>query len=313
MPISVFNRLSLTLFYQSLHRPKSKDLMPQNMSLPPLHQRIQASRVLFYPGAGQDISPALRFAQAGLIDTIVYCDYEHADDQLNTVKLVFKKFEDEYHSIQEDSDKVILEERQNAEVSIERIRLVEIQSITSDELGLKCRKDFFPQSSLKFGVRADDNKNTRIGTAAIYQRGECEAHQILFLYLDTEAIQTYIHLWGSIGAAPQILVVQDHSLGGLWTPFGGASKLFAAAPLLPQFIWLGVNNTSPWPHYKEISRHAKDVHSMHQTTRSLWECTLSDRINPDSALNHIVASNSETPRNTPYSKMSKIFRLGAPR
>lgn len=222
---------------------------------------LRNSRVLFYPGAGEDISPALRFAEIGAIDTVLYCDYIN-----RAPRAVF--------------DDLAMMGRYHGR---------EVRDVRASELGQRCRADFFPALRHRWGRRDDDEANPVIGSVMEMRSYSCDAWPITFIYLDTEAIQTYIHVWGVAGLAPLIVVVQNHGRGGLWTSLGGDCLMYTAASLLPHFLYIGDIGSEAWPNYRQISRAALDARSMHRSQRTLWECTLPDRINPDSPLRFLVA------------------------
>ena len=73
----------------------------------PLLKRLRSSRVLFYPGAGDDISPALRFVHAGMVDTIVYCDYLRTIHSEDKIKHFFEKYAHAMRSPEENLTDVI--------------------------------------------------------------------------------------------------------------------------------------------------------------------------------------------------------------
>lgn len=223
-----------------------------------LLRTLRKSRVLFYPGAGADISPALRFAGIGAIDTVLYCDYIECVPQR-----VLEDFE-----------------------RLGRHYGLEARDVHASELGQRCRADLFPSNRNRWGRRDDDESNAVIGR--VIEMRSCGSDQgtLTFIYLDTEAIQTYIHVWGVAGRAPLIVVVQDHGKGGAWTRLGGDCLMYTAAPVLPQFLWVG---SEPWPNYSKISRPEVDEQSLHSNERALWECTRPDRINSDSPLKFLVS------------------------
>ena len=182
-----------------------------------LLRTLRNSRVLFYPGAGRDISPALRFAEIGAIDTVLYCDY------INRVPRAV--FDD-------------LEMRG-------RFHGREARDVHASELGQRCRADFFPALQHRWGRRDDDEANPVIGGVMEMRSYGPDAGLFTFIYLDTEAIQTYIHVWGVAGDAPLIVVVQNHGFGGLWTSLGGDCLMYTAAPLLPFFFTSGISAVKP--------------------------------------------------------------------
>jgi hypothetical protein len=83
---------------------------------------------------------------------------------------------------------------------------------------------------------------------------------------------------------PEAVVVQNHGKNGLWTPLDDDCRLYACAPILPRFLYVGDIGSQPWPHYHQVSREVVGRNSMHNSRRVLYECTLPNRINPDSPL-----------------------------
>jgi hypothetical protein len=94
------------------------------------------------------------------------------------------------------------------------------------------------------------------------------------------------------------VVVQNHGKGGLWTSLGGDCLMYTASPRLPRFLYVGDDmGSEPWPHYRRISREAVDSHSLHRSSRSLWECTCEDYFNPDSPLGFLGFPDRDRPAN----------------
>lgn len=239
---------------------------------------VRGSRVLFYPGAGEDITPALRFAALGIVDTIVYCDYLVTQGEgASGSDEIFQKFE----FVSQDTHEELLELPHNPESDAYQLQMR--QTVTAHDFGQTCRADFFPKTGCRFGIRDDDFHNPVIGSMAIFEKMS-DGKILRFLYLDTEAIQTYLHIWGSVQLAPGLLVIQDHGFGGHWTPFGGESLLHEVAPVLPEFLWVGHSNTNPWPSYQAISHPVREPYSMHNSERILYACTQAELANPKSPL-----------------------------
>lgn len=265
-------------------------------------ERLRGEKVLFYPGAGEDVSPALRFVQSGTIHTIVYCDY-FASRKSNypSIEKTLEHFEC-YSGMGEDRDDAadswsqVLSARGDDPVRLRRSRRHHrmhrmdefsyrgMGVLLAEDLGFPCRSHFFPSGQIS------NTQGSEIGVYADFYGDSDDGQMIRFYYLDTEAIQTYLHLWGAVGKAPHIVVVQNHGKGGLWTRLDGDGLLYAAAAKLPEFLWLGDIDSEPWPHYRQVSAPATDRHSMHHSTRTLWQCTLSDRVNPTCELPNIVTA-----------------------
>lgn len=249
-----------------------------------LLSHLRSSRVLFYPGAGEDISPALRFAGCGVVDTIVYCDYLASfDGGYPNIRETFEQ----YSRARLPDSSAGQPNRSGSGVSSHdpiSWREISTRPINAQDLGLESRADLFSTDHKDFGSEVGDSVNPVIGLSAVFGNAENDGSRINFIYLNTEAIQTYLHLWGAVHLAPLIVVVQNHGLGGLWTPLDGDCLLFASAPVLPLFLYVGDINSQPWPGYKRISCTVSDPFSMHKSQRSLYECVQPGQANPDSPL-----------------------------
>lgn len=171
-----------------------------------------------------------------------------------------------------------------------------MREILAPELGQQCRADFFPSARGVLGRRGACDSKPGIGRIGEIRCPNAPGGTLTFVYLDTEAIQTYIHVWGIAGCAPLIVVVQDHGKGGLWTSLGGDSLMYTASSRLPRYLYVGNDTGSgPWPHYRRVSRGVIDEHSLHRSSRSLWECTFTDYFNPDSPLGFIAFPDRDRP------------------
>ena len=270
-------------------------LRPDNGNLLEL---LRTSRVLFYPGAFDDMSPALRFACSGGVDAVVYCDYSKRLDAYG-----FKGLLDEFAYARRDRGSI---GRNGSHFFANRPD--EMREVRAEELGYRCRADFMPVLRHRWGRRDDDATQAVIGWRADLCAVGDDDRRLVFLYLDTEGIQTFINVWALVGLAPQIVVVQDHGKGGLWTRFGGDSLLYAAAPRLSRFLYVGDIGTTPWPRYREISCKVVDDRSLHHSLRSLWECAQPDLVNPDSPL-RVVIQGSHSPVARERAAEMKPFHL----
>lgn len=107
---------------------------------------------------------------------------------------------------------------------------------------------------------------------------------VLFVYLWTEAIQTYYNLWSSRTDAPFAAVVQRHGMGGQWTMLDGDCLFYAVATKLPEYLYVGDLGSVPWPNYVPVTRPRVDEYSMHRSKRVLFKCTHPMRLNQSSPL-----------------------------
>jgi hypothetical protein len=224
---------------------------------------------LFYPGAGCDIDPAIRFVRSANISTVVYVDYLWA----NYIEETFDRFGNRRHW------------------NGERIYEIYRRNIVASDLGCSSAFDLYPDNWFKKTEKPPEI----IGTLAIFEQASFDykhsfehrrsPRTIRFIYLTTEAIQTYLHIWGLPKKAPLAVVVQNHCKGGLWTRLDGDCLLYACSPVLPRFLYVGNIGSEPWPNYKQVSCEVIDSNSMHRSTRSLYECIEPNFCNTDSPFN----------------------------
>ncbi len=97
--------------------------------------------------------------------------------------------------------------------------------------------------------------------------------RLALLVIGGEAVATYDALFCQVGSvAPYAVLLQDHGFGGNWTRFGGPdSPLFqlAAAHGLPEWTFIGdTSGTAPWPSYHVVS--GPDQGGMHNVPRRLY-------------------------------------------
>ena len=230
-----------------------------------------AGPCLYYPGAGGDIDPALLFANSGAVSTVVYVDYL-AGDSTN-------QFADVFHEFQRYANG-----RLGEVAGPTSWTMMETGILRADDFGFASPDAFYPNIST-FG---DSERRNRIDEMAVgrWARFQGRAGRpLLFLYFFTEAIQTYLNLWGTDGRAPLVVVVQNHGLGALWTRLDGDCLLYAAAQRLPKYLYVGDLGSEPWPGYQRVSRDRIDRNSMHGSARALFRADAPHPRNPHSPLN----------------------------
>jgi len=175
---------------------------------------------LYYPGAGEDYGPFKVFTEYSNISTVIYCDYHGGYGERILKDELLKSYE------------FISEKR-----------------IGPDILGMSSWEDFWPvePESLKWG-------HPENASAMLFEmRLKSDRRVINFIYLCTEAIQTYKILFSNKKISPTVVVIQDHGLGCGWTCFGGkSSKLYKIAkPALPRFLYS--ENEPEWQGYERVS------------------------------------------------------------
>jgi hypothetical protein len=257
-PDAEINRLPTAHRFLQQHEPLSQRL--PEPPLQTLHAAL-AGPCLFYPGAGRDIDPALLFANSGAVSTVVYADYS-AGFQCRA-RAVFHGFE---HPTFRPSGWKKMEEGY----------------LQAGDFGFLSPDAYHP-STYRRNYSGSPEDAMRIGAWARFSgwRGQV----LSFFYFFTEAIQTYLNLWGINGRAPLAIVVQNHGLGGLWTRLDGDCLLYAAAQRLPKYLYVGDIGSEPWPGYRRVSEDQIDLNSMYQSKRALFRAEAEDPLNPHSPLN----------------------------
>ena len=232
----------------------------------PLSQTLHAALAapcLFYPGAGYDISPALLFASSGAVSTVVYADYITG----NRCAEVFDDFE-----------------HPKGPPFGAAWKMLETGALRADDFGFDSPDAYYPSVST-FGddLRERQVDPMKIGSWARF-RGR-DGQVLSFFYFFTEAIQTYLNLWGINGRAPLAVVVQNHGLGALWTALDGDCLLYAAAQRLPKYLYVGDIGSEPWPGYRRVSREGINWNSQYHSKRALFRAEAPSPLNPHSPLN----------------------------
>jgi hypothetical protein len=93
----------------------------------------------------------------------------------------------------------------------------------------------------------------------------------LFVFLRTEAVQTYANLIQTT-LRPTIVMLQDHGFGGNWTTFGGEHEMYEIARAhnaLPEFL-IVAEGTDPWPGYGQESPYEPMLGQMHNYKRAVF-------------------------------------------
>lgn len=199
---------------------------------------ILSEPTLYYPGAGDDIGPFTMFTQNALLTTVVYVDYYHltAKDALSGLANQLKGYE-----------------------------VVKSWPIEPQMLGCNNWEDFWPldPESMRFG----NPRNAFGKLLKLYNKKIRKT--VNFIYLCTEAVQTYEILFSNRKKSPFAVVLQDHGKGGLWTTFQGIWGLYKVArKALPKFLYS--QDAKEWPDYEQISDFGPPE-GMHGYCRCLWE------------------------------------------
>ncbi len=287
--------------------PRSQHSRPGEASHPFLRGRLSEQLraaldepCLFYPGAGMDVDPALLFTSTGVVSTVVYADYIYEPNPF--VSKTLNMFEKGRLCVSEDMQRFCNPSR----------TLLDSGILTPGDFGFSSPIAFYPVTHARGSDRkANVSADSVIGTWALFEQSSIPSRPVLFLYFFTEAIQTYINLWGIRGAAPLAVVVQNHSKGGFWTRLDGDCLLYAASVGLPKYIYVGDIGSTPWPGYSQISRNRIDFNSDHHSHRALFESKSHFGINLNSPM-HLwdgCKQNLEVPTHPEF----KDLKLALPR
>jgi hypothetical protein len=194
--------------------------------------------VLYYPGAGMDYGPFIRFSEQIDVKTVIYTDYGMKKGKATEFLSAIPGWSTEQVSNLQPQDLGLV-------ASWEQFWPVDPES----------RKFAKPDSA--FGLRA----------RLVRQH---DGVSVDFIYLATEAVQTYANLLLA-GLCPTIVVLQDHGFGANWTKFGGPAELFGQAQVaLPRYL-LVAKGTDVWPGYARVSNGRVDAGQMHSFERAIFE------------------------------------------
>lgn len=181
-------------------------------------------KTLYYPGAGFDFSTLKYWMENSNIKQFYYCDYMNYD---------ITKF-----SILQN----LIEEFGEYEYIIQHIADLRPEYFNKNEW-----RDFWHHQAIPFGGSIE---NSHI---ILYRITKDDNTWELF-YFGTEAIETYeVLLSHEINI--DVMVTQDHGLGGLWTSFCYNSLLEEIAHdfnVKPRFLFVG-DDCDPWNGYRRFS------------------------------------------------------------
>ena len=214
------------------------------------------SRIVFYPGSGDDGQPVRLFAGAHAAHVFVYADYgfgrEQIIEQLHSIRRGFKGYE-----------------------------LLAIIDLVEHDLVPHGWRPTLPEWKLLPAMKAMVTA-LPYGMVAILQRqaGFQPDHgpeRLAILFLGADGIASYDALFCQPGRQlqPFALVIQDHGFGGNYTEFGPSGLLHetaVAAGVFPSLILSELRSGPPdwWPGYAPIEALGFDIGGVHRTERYLF-------------------------------------------
>ncbi len=225
----------------------------------PLNKFLQ-SRVVYYPGAGEDRHPFYVFGETHAAHCFAFADYETS--QGDARRLLHFLDSPQKHSYVQIA---------HGELSREELTLKSLYTVISQQKGDPQVPHDEPSggqyavwSILEGGPSSPKSQHLRIPRLPQQPR-------FALLYVGYEAIAAYHALFCLKGSKPPYaILLQDHGLGGGWTEFGGKGSLLlrtARQSGLPRWL-LVARNTTAWPGYELVS--GPDRGGLHNTPRSLY-------------------------------------------
>jgi hypothetical protein len=200
---------------------------------------LKKCKTLLYPGAGYDFSTLRFFMEVSGVKDYYYCDYMNYDITDNSV----------YNNLVE-------------QLSTYGYLVIKAGELQPGYFNQSRWGQFWHRDHIRFG---GDVQNSFISLYRIIRGGKI----LNLYYLGTEAIQSYEILLKN-NKKMDIVVTQDHGLGGLWTTFCQGSILETLANQynkLPDILMVG-EDYQPWEGYENISSNFGSF-GLHQAPRKL--------------------------------------------
>ena len=215
-----------------------------------------ASRVVYYPGSGNDGHAVQVFAGSHSAHCFVYADYVYpAKDIKNELNA---------HGFRGYSTLARIELTQSQLGSLHWTK-----HITPDEFELA------KQAVSRTGIA---HQPSRFGFVEILERNrevgdEHGAHRIALLFLGADGHATFDALFCQDGKnAPFAILLQDHGFGGDYSAFGVEGLMARIAQRTERFpnLLLVARNTNPWENYEAVSDLEPTYGGMHNESRQLF-------------------------------------------
>ncbi len=211
-----------------------------------------SSRIVYYPGFGDDGHPLRLFGRAHAAHCFVFSDYMHSAEHYEEHLL---RDDHRYHP------------KGYRALFVKRLHEKDLvpegwsQHVSPDHLPKQAQA---PPPGGPFALWAVLERKEDYGD-------EHGPKRLALLVVGGEAVATYDALFcQEAGHPPYAVLIQDHGFGGGWTKFGGADSLLyklASQHGLPKWALIAENGTKPWPGYPRVS--TADSGGMHNFPRWL--------------------------------------------
>ena len=214
------------------------------------------SRVVYYPGSGNDGHAVQLFASSHSAHCFVYADYFYPAQEI--------KSELNAHGFRGYS-------------TLARIELTQSQ-LSSQQWVKHITPEEFEMAKRAVSPTGIAHQPNRFGFVEILERNatlndEHGAHRIALLFLGADGHATYDALFCQDGtSAPFAILLQDHGFGGDYSAFGAEglmSKIAKRTERLPEFL-LVAGNTTPWEAFKVVPNLEPTYGGMYKQSSQLF-------------------------------------------
>lgn len=213
-----------------------------------------ASRIVFYPGYGDDGQPVRLFGAAGAAHVFVMADYGVERNEL-------------------------LEKLGSEDEGFSGYDLLALLDLSERDLVPNGWTPTLPREMIR-NPKTSMDSGSPYGLVAIFERRDefDSTHgpsRFSILFLGADGIAAYDALFCQPGmrVSPFAAVLQDHGFGGNYSRFGQGGLLHRiadAAKVYPRFILANERKTRLWPGYSRVEGVHADPGGVYGTPRSLF-------------------------------------------
>lgn len=220
-------------------------------------ERFFGSRIVRYPGYGDDGQPVRLFGAAGAAHVFIYADYAVRREEL-------------------------IQRLGSADRGFRGYEVLDILDLEQGDLVPDGWAPTLPAEMLQ-GARHAMRSGEAYGMLAILERqegfqGDHGPERLAILFLGADGIATYDALFCQPASrvAPFGMVIQDHGFGGNYSSFGRSGRLYKiarAAHVFPKFLLAEKDGSRgcDWPGYDLVDGLEHDLGGMHANHRFLFE------------------------------------------
>lgn len=217
------------------------------------------SRIVFYPGAGDDAGPIRLFSSTQAAHCFVYVDYLQKKSETINRLLSPPSPAEGFHAPPSSLEGY----RSIARIPLERIKAI---------------RDWQPHIKQLESNDWPHQRTPHYWFVEILERDPERSHaegadRIAILFSGSDGIAAYDQLFCQTGqSAPFTVVLQDHGLGGNYTSFGDEgllAELVRGTDAFPEYLLIG-EWTKPWYEYEALPLGGAPPSGMHGNIRHLF-------------------------------------------